>query len=126
MRRPAATAALRLRSIARKDFRQSGRPTLATRSRSSCRVIGSSTPMVRLGVMAAASTASGNYFNSKQSMLTDSAKRQLEEQGYLILPGFLSSEQVAGFNARIEEIFALEGDRAGREFKQEPGTRRLA
>src|SRR5712671_6553587 len=82
--------------------------------------------MVRSGAMAAGSTAKGNFLNSKQSMLTDSAKRQLEEQGYLILPGFLSPEQVAQFNARIEEIFAEEGDRAGTEFRPEPGTRRLA
>jgi ectoine hydroxylase-related dioxygenase (phytanoyl-CoA dioxygenase family) len=59
-------------------------------------------------------------------MLTDSARQQLEEQGYLILPGFLTPAQVKQFNHRIEEIFAEEGDRAGAEFRQEAGTRRLA
>jgi ectoine hydroxylase-related dioxygenase (phytanoyl-CoA dioxygenase family) len=59
-------------------------------------------------------------------MLTDSAKQQLEEQGYLILPDFLSPEQVQQFNARTEELFAEEGYRSGAEFRQEPGTRRLA
>jgi hypothetical protein len=51
-------------------------------------------------------------------MLTDSAKQQLEEQGYLILPDFLSPEQVQQFNARIEELFAEEGYRSGAEFRQ--------
>ena len=59
-------------------------------------------------------------------MLTDSDKQQLEEQGYLIFPGFLTAEQVAAFNARVEELFRLEGDQAGGEFKTEPGARRLA
>ena len=59
-------------------------------------------------------------------MLTDRARQQLAEQGYLVLPGFLTTGQVEQFNHRIEEIFAEEGDSAGAEFKQEPGTRRLA
>lgn len=59
-------------------------------------------------------------------MLSDSAKQQLEENGYLILPGFLSQDHVKKINARVEELFAAEGDRSGAEFKREPGARRLA
>jgi hypothetical protein len=59
-------------------------------------------------------------------MLTDSARRQLEEQGFLALPGFLSQAEVEQYRARVEELFALEADRSGSEFKQEPGARRLA
>jgi len=59
-------------------------------------------------------------------MLSAIAKRQLEEQGYLVFPAFLTPEQVAQFNARVEELFAAEGDQAGAEFKSEPGARRLA
>lgn len=59
-------------------------------------------------------------------MLTSSEKQQLEEQGFLAFPGFLSPQQVAAFNARVEELFALEGDGAGSEFKTEPGARRIA
>jgi ectoine hydroxylase-related dioxygenase (phytanoyl-CoA dioxygenase family) len=59
-------------------------------------------------------------------MLSASAKQQLEEQGYLVLPDFLTPDQVAQFNARVEELFAEEGDQAGGEFKTEPGARRLA
>jgi ectoine hydroxylase-related dioxygenase (phytanoyl-CoA dioxygenase family) len=59
-------------------------------------------------------------------MLSDIAKRQLEEQGYLVLPGFLSEAELEGFRARVDELFREEGDRSGSEFKQEPGARRLA
>jgi ectoine hydroxylase-related dioxygenase (phytanoyl-CoA dioxygenase family) len=59
-------------------------------------------------------------------MLTDSAKQQLENQGYLVLPGFLSDAEVERFRTRVEAIYAEEGDRSGSEFKQEPGARRIA
>jgi ectoine hydroxylase-related dioxygenase (phytanoyl-CoA dioxygenase family) len=59
-------------------------------------------------------------------MLIDSAKRQLENQGYLVLPGFLSEAEVERFRTRVDEIYAQEGDRSGSEFKQEPGARRIA
>jgi ectoine hydroxylase-related dioxygenase (phytanoyl-CoA dioxygenase family) len=59
-------------------------------------------------------------------MLTDSVKRQLEEQGYVVLPGFLSEAEVERFRARVEELYEEEGPRSGSEFKQEPGARRLA
>ena len=38
----------------------------------------------------------------------------------------LSADEVAGFNERVEELFAIEGDGAGGEFKTEPGARRIA
>ncbi|MDE3198438.1 MAG: phytanoyl-CoA dioxygenase family protein [Acidobacteriota bacterium] len=59
-------------------------------------------------------------------MLTDSAKRQLEEQGFLVLPDFLSEAQLEAFRARVEALFAAEGENAGSEFKTESGSRRLA
>jgi len=59
-------------------------------------------------------------------MLTDSAKRQLEEQGFLVLPGFLKEAELERFRARVDELFALEGEQSGSEFKQEHGARRLA
>ena len=55
-----------------------------------------------------------------------SCRRQLDEQGWVVLPGFMSREVLAELRQRIEELFGAEGDRAGCEFKQEPGTRRLA
>jgi hypothetical protein len=59
-------------------------------------------------------------------MLSAFAKQQLEDQGFLILPGLISAGEVARLNERIEELFALEGESAGREFKTEPGARRIA
>jgi Phytanoyl-CoA dioxygenase (PhyH) len=50
---------------------------------------------------------------------------QLDEIGFVVLPGFFN-DLLAPLQSRIEEIFAEEGDRAGAEFKQEPGCRRLA
>jgi ectoine hydroxylase-related dioxygenase (phytanoyl-CoA dioxygenase family) len=38
----------------------------------------------------------------------------------------MSPELLATIRARVDELFAQEGDRAGSEFKQEPGARRLA
>jgi ectoine hydroxylase-related dioxygenase (phytanoyl-CoA dioxygenase family) len=53
-------------------------------------------------------------------------RQQLDEQGYLVLPGFMEPGLLAALRGRIEELFAEEGDRAGAEFKQEPQSRRLA
>jgi len=59
-------------------------------------------------------------------MLTGSDRRQLDEEGYLVLPGLMSPEMLERVRSRIEELFAEEGSRSGSEFKQEPGARRLA
>ncbi len=57
---------------------------------------------------------------------TDAQKKQLDEAGYLKLPGFMNPALLDAMRTRVEELFAREGDAAGGEFKQEPGTRRLA
>ena len=59
-------------------------------------------------------------------MLTDSDRRHLDEEGYLVLPGLMPPALLAALRRRIDELFDEEGDRAGGEFKQEPGARRLA
>ena len=59
-------------------------------------------------------------------MLTAVARHKLEQDGFLIFPSLLSPEQVAAFNTRVEELFALEGDSSGSEFRTEPGARRIA
>jgi hypothetical protein len=53
-------------------------------------------------------------------------RRQLDDWGWVKLEGFISPEEVSRLNHRIEELLAEEGDRAGAEFRQEPGSRRLA
>lgn len=58
--------------------------------------------------------------------LTDVQKYQLKEEGYLVLENFMSDELLDALRTRIEQLFREEGDRAGAEFKQEPGSRRLA
>lgn len=59
-------------------------------------------------------------------MLTSSEKKQLDEQGYLVLPECLTPARVAAYIDLVEACFAKEGESAGSEFKQEPNTRRLA
>jgi len=59
-------------------------------------------------------------------MLSDSEKQQLNECGYLVLPDLMGTALLAEVRARVEELFAEEGDGAGAEFKQEPNARRLA
>ncbi len=58
--------------------------------------------------------------------MTDADRRQLDEQGYLVLPGLMPPGLLEALRRRIDELFAEEGDRAGSEFKTEPGARRLA
>jgi hypothetical protein len=43
-----------------------------------------------------------------------------------VLPGYIGPELLRDLRQRIDDLFAAEGDRAGSEFKQEPGARRLA
>ena len=58
--------------------------------------------------------------------MTDADRRQLDQQGYLVLPGLMSRELLDRLRRRVDELFAKEGPDAGSEFKQEPGARRLA
>lgn len=59
-------------------------------------------------------------------MLNAASKQQLRDQGFLIFPALLSAGEVAQFNERVEELFELEGDGAGSEFRTELGARRIA
>jgi ectoine hydroxylase-related dioxygenase (phytanoyl-CoA dioxygenase family) len=53
-------------------------------------------------------------------------RAQLDEAGFVVLEGLMSAELLDALRARVAELYALEGDRAGEEFKQEPGCLRLA
>jgi ectoine hydroxylase-related dioxygenase (phytanoyl-CoA dioxygenase family) len=53
-------------------------------------------------------------------------RQQLEEQGYLIFKNVLSPEKIDTLLARLEELWAIEGDHAGEENYIEAGVRRLA
>src|SRR5437016_5706460 len=55
-----------------------------------------------------------------------SEREQLDERGYVVLPGFMDEGLLAELRERVGQLFDEEGDAAGSEFKQEPGCRRLA
>ncbi len=59
-------------------------------------------------------------------MLSPSEKQQLDDLGYLVLPGFVPPPMLDALRDRVETLWAEEGDQAGSEFRDEPGTRRLA
>jgi ectoine hydroxylase-related dioxygenase (phytanoyl-CoA dioxygenase family) len=50
----------------------------------------------------------------------------LDESGFVVLEDVMSSALLAALRQRVAELYDLEGDRAGAEFKQEPGCLRLA
>jgi hypothetical protein len=56
----------------------------------------------------------------------DAERRQLDEAGFLVLEGFMQPALLRRLRERVEELFLAEGDRAGAEFKAEPGCGRLA
>jgi ectoine hydroxylase-related dioxygenase (phytanoyl-CoA dioxygenase family) len=53
-------------------------------------------------------------------------QRRLDEDGFLVLEAFMGAELLNTLRRRVAELFAAEGDRAGSEFKPEPGCLRLA
>lgn len=59
-------------------------------------------------------------------LLSVAQRRQLEDEGWLALPGLMSRELLDALRQRVEELFEEEGAEAGSEFKMEPGARRLA
>ena len=59
-------------------------------------------------------------------MLAAGDRRQLDEQGFLVLPNLMTPELLTRLRNRIDELFTEEGSLSGSEFKQEPGARRLA
>ena len=53
-------------------------------------------------------------------------RKQLDEQGYLIFKNVLAPAEIESLLARLEELWAAEGDHAGEENYFEAGVRRLA
>lgn len=58
--------------------------------------------------------------------LSELQRKQLEEEGYILLPDVLGKDHLPALIARLEELWLAEGDRAGQEVVIEPGARRLA
>lgn len=55
-----------------------------------------------------------------------SRRRDLDTLGYARLEGFIAPDRRRRLADRLQQLFQEEGDRAGSEFRQEPGARRLA
>jgi ectoine hydroxylase-related dioxygenase (phytanoyl-CoA dioxygenase family) len=58
--------------------------------------------------------------------MTPHEREQLTELGYVALPGFMPPGFLEDLRNRVDELFGQEGESAGSEFRQEPGSRRLA
>ncbi len=58
--------------------------------------------------------------------MTAEEKRQLDARGYVAFENFMSPELLEGLRNRTEELFELEGENAGSEFRKEANCRRLA
>src|SRR5438874_12957047 len=58
--------------------------------------------------------------------LTADELRQLDERGWVSLPGVMDSAFLEEARARVEQLWEEEGENAGSEFRKEPGARRLA
>src|SRR5215213_4156477 len=58
--------------------------------------------------------------------MNERQRKQLDEQGYLIFKSLLSRMQVETILTRLEELWSVEGERAGQENYIELGVRRLA
>ncbi|ANE48698.1 hypothetical protein SY83_03450 [Paenibacillus swuensis] len=58
--------------------------------------------------------------------LTEQEKKQLDEQGFLLLTGIMESDWIHQVRESYETLMRREGQSAGMEVHQETGTRRLA
>jgi ectoine hydroxylase-related dioxygenase (phytanoyl-CoA dioxygenase family) len=58
--------------------------------------------------------------------MIEQQRRQLEEQGFVILDHCMGNDLLSELRARITETFDTEGDRAGHEFRTEENAHRLA
>ena len=58
--------------------------------------------------------------------MTAQEREQLDRDGYLTMENFMGAPLLEALRRRTEELFAVEGEHAGSEFKQEEQTRRLA
>jgi ectoine hydroxylase-related dioxygenase (phytanoyl-CoA dioxygenase family) len=61
-----------------------------------------------------------------ESTLDPATAERLDRDGYAPLPDVLSGAQLEAIRARLAELLAAEGDRAGIEVHQEAGTNRLS
>ncbi len=58
--------------------------------------------------------------------MTSRHTAELDELGYTLIPAFASADLLAELRAAVARLYAIEGETAGSEFRQEPGCLRLA
>lgn len=58
--------------------------------------------------------------------IDDETRERLDRDGYALLPGILTDSQLTVMRARLGDLLAAEGERAGLEVHQEAGADRLA
>lgn len=58
--------------------------------------------------------------------MTAAEREGLDTKGYVVLQDFLDPDTLKRVRDRVEELYELEGENAGSEFRKEPGSRRLA
>src|SRR5258708_20191036 len=58
--------------------------------------------------------------------MTPEEQDRLDRDGYLVLEDFIGERSLKALRERISQLFLMEGERAGAEFKQEEQTLRLA
>jgi ectoine hydroxylase-related dioxygenase (phytanoyl-CoA dioxygenase family) len=58
--------------------------------------------------------------------MTNEERRQLDEQGFVVLENAMGGDLLRELRARIHEVSEVEGDRAGSEFRIEAHAHRLA
>jgi hypothetical protein len=68
----------------------------------------------------------GNNLLSSEQNVTANESKDLDELGYVELPGFMPHVLLEQLRSRVDALFELEGENAGAEFRLEPGSRRLA
>ncbi len=58
--------------------------------------------------------------------MTPAEQQQLDKDGYAVVARFLDDQMVEALRNRVEQLYEMEGENAGSEFRKEPGARRLA
>lgn len=58
--------------------------------------------------------------------MTSAERHDLDTLGYVVVEGVLDPGTLEQVRARVEELYAAEGENAGAEFRKEEGSRRLA
>ncbi len=67
-----------------------------------------------------------SWLGATNDILTEDERRRLDEDGFLVWPGLIEPRWLSELRDRFDELLAAEGELAGTEVHQEPGTRRLS